>query len=83
MFDEMLMCSAGARRLSMRWSKNIPALVRMPLFSMATGFGYVVLYKEKVREYILQCFDPDTGGRNGRQMSGMVVMARMLSEKKL
>lgn len=62
MFDEMLMCSAGARRLSMRWSKNIPALVRMPLFSMATGFGYVVLYKEKVREYILQCFDPDTGG---------------------
>lgn len=61
MFDEMLVYPAHARRLNVKWSQQIPALVRMPLFSESTGFGYVVAYIEKTREYLLRCFDPDTG----------------------
>ncbi|MET1113792.1 MAG: PQQ-binding-like beta-propeller repeat protein [Comamonas sp.] len=61
MFDEALFCPAKSRRLQTRWCSKIPALVRLPLFSSITGLGYVILYKEKTREYLLHCFDPDTG----------------------
>jgi len=61
MFEEALFCPTKSRRLQTRWSSTIPALVRLPLFSSITGLGYVILYKERTREYLLHCFDPDTG----------------------
>ena len=61
MFEEALFCPTTSHRLQARWSSTIPALVRLPLFSSITGLGYVILYKERTREYLLHCFDPDTG----------------------
>lgn len=60
MFDALLTHPTSEHRLKIRWSQHIPALVRMPLFSNKTGLGYVVSYKEKTREYLLQCFNPET-----------------------
>ena len=61
MFQTLLHSSEQNSRLTMRWSRRIPSLVRVPLFSAELHKGFVVSYKEKTREYLLHKFDPDTG----------------------
>lgn len=61
MFDEMLSNSKISKKLTNKWTKSLPALVRTPLFSEITGRGYVVCFFEKTRDYSLQCFDVENG----------------------
>lgn len=61
MFDSFIACSSELKQLEIGWLLEIPALVRVPVFSDRTGLGYVVVYVEKTREYQLQCFDPSVG----------------------
>lgn len=61
MFDGFLVHDANQKRLTLRWSRYIPGLVRVPIFSQSTDTGFVVSYKEKTREYVLHCFAPESG----------------------
>jgi outer membrane protein assembly factor BamB len=61
MFDTFMYSDKTGQRISLRWSQRLPSLVRVPIFSAVLSRGYVVSYRERTREYLLHCFDPDSG----------------------